>query len=371
MASANAGSVRSCTVFIGNIPYDASEDDLKGIFGRVGSVESLRLVYDRDTKQPKGYGFCDYSDPDTAMSAVRNLNDAEFNGRKLRIDLADNALRGREIPSSKLSAPSLPSALPIADVQARPALPHVGPVPTTATKVPLPHPTSSTIRPLGPSSGAVSSGAQASDTHTDVFGNTTSATSPEAVISAATACTEIAETIAAMPQAQLQLCLGAMKELAVACPEEARALLQENPQLCYALLHAQFMLGMNVEPSEPANEAEMQRLRAEAARRPTIIPLVPAGNVGTPGTGVVVPPNLPGILGSRPLFPSLTPMRAASPTILPGVTASVLQAPQAAGLQSPLATRQFPSIAVPPVRPAVVPGLLAKPSATPRPTSLG
>lgn len=371
MASASANGVRSCTVFIGNIPYDASEEDLKGIFGRVGSVESLRLVYDRDTKQPKGYGFCDYSDPDTAMSAVRNLNDAEFNGRKLRIDLADNALRGREIPLSKLSAPSLPSALPITDVQARPALPPVGPVPTSVTAVPLPHPTptSGTIRPLGPPSGAVSSAVPASDTHADVFGNTTSATSPEAVISAATACTEIAETIAAMPQSQLQLCLGAMKELAVACPEEARALLQDNPQLCYALLHAQFMLGMNLEPSEPANEAEMQRLRAEAARRPTIIPLVPAGNVGTPGTGVVVPPNLPGVLGSRPLFPSLTPVRSTNPSILPGVSASVLQA---TGLQSPLATRQFPSIAVPPVqRPAVVPGLIPKPSATPRPTSLG
>jgi len=370
MASANASGVRSCTVFIGNIPYDASEEDLKGIFGRVGSVESLRLVYDRDTKQPKGYGFCDYSDPDTAMSAVRNLNDAEFNGRKLRIDLADNALRGREMPLStlRLNAPSLPSALPITDVQARPALPPVGPAPTAATAVPLPHPISSKIRPLGPPSGAVSSGVPASDTHTDVFGNATSATSPEAVISAATACTEIAETIAAMPQAQLQLCLGAMKELAVACPEEARALLQDNPQLCYALLHAQFMLGMNLEPSEPANEAEMQRLRAEAAKRPTIIPLVPAGNVGTPGTGVVVPPNLPGILGSRPLFPSLTPVRATNPTIMPGVTPSVVQA---TGLKSPLATRQFPSIAVSPVRPAVVPGLIPKPSATPRPTSLG
>mmetsp|Transcript_24988 Transcript_24988/g.48783 ORF Transcript_24988/g.48783 Transcript_24988/m.48783 type:complete len:365 (+) Transcript_24988:69-1163(+) len=364
MASAGANGVRSCTVFIGNIPYDASEEDLKGIFGRVGSVESLRLVYDRDTKQPKGYGFCDYADPDTAMSAVRNLNDAEFSGRKLRIDLADNALRGREIPSSKISAPSLPSALPITDVQARPALPPVGPVPSATATVSLPHPTSCPIRPPVPTTGAISSGAPACDMETDVFGNVTSATTPEAVISAATAYTEIAETIAAMPQSQLQLCLGTMKELAVACPEEARVLLQDNPQLCYALLHAQFMLGMNLEPSAPANEAEMQRLRAEAARRPTIIPLVPAGNVGTPGTGVVVPPNVPGILGSRPLFPSVTPARAG----MPGMSASVLQA---AGLQSPLATRQFPSIAVPPVRPAVVPGLIAKPSATPRPTSLG
>merc|ERR550532_2804555 len=101
---------RSCTVFIGNIPYDAQEDDLRNIFNRVGAVESLRLVYDKDTKQPKGYGFCDYSDPDTAMSAVRNLNEVECNGRRLRIDLADNALRSREAQRSAGPPPPRPPA---------------------------------------------------------------------------------------------------------------------------------------------------------------------------------------------------------------------------------------------------------------------
>merc|ERR1719245_361168 len=103
---------KSCTVFIGNIPYDAQVDDLKNIFSRVGSVESLRLVYDKDTKQPKGYGFCDYSDADTALSAIRNLNDVECNGRRLRIDLADNALRSRELGPKAASPVSLPLPTP-------------------------------------------------------------------------------------------------------------------------------------------------------------------------------------------------------------------------------------------------------------------
>jgi len=80
---------RSSTIFVGNIAYGTSEDELKEIFGRVGAIASLRLVYDKDTKQPKGYGFCDYQDPDSAVRAVKELSDAECNGRRLRIDLAD------------------------------------------------------------------------------------------------------------------------------------------------------------------------------------------------------------------------------------------------------------------------------------------
>lgn len=47
------------------------------------------LVFDRDTGKPKGYGFCEFEDAETAASAVRNLNDADVGGRKLRIDYAD------------------------------------------------------------------------------------------------------------------------------------------------------------------------------------------------------------------------------------------------------------------------------------------
>lgn len=45
-----------------------------------------RLVYDRDSGKPKGYGFCEYDDADTAASAIRNLNGFEMNGRSLRVD---------------------------------------------------------------------------------------------------------------------------------------------------------------------------------------------------------------------------------------------------------------------------------------------
>ena len=51
---------------------------------------SASLVVDRDTGKPKGYGFCEYKDEETALSARRNLQGYEINGRQLRVDFAEN-----------------------------------------------------------------------------------------------------------------------------------------------------------------------------------------------------------------------------------------------------------------------------------------
>ncbi|KAL7295268.1 hypothetical protein TKK_0011405 [Trichogramma kaykai] len=79
-------SIRS--VFVGNIPYEATEENLKDIFSEVGPVLSFKLVFDRETGKPKGYGFCEYKDQETALSAMRNLNGYEISGRTLRVDNA-------------------------------------------------------------------------------------------------------------------------------------------------------------------------------------------------------------------------------------------------------------------------------------------
>ncbi|KAF7298589.1 RRM domain-containing protein [Mycena indigotica] len=87
----------SKVVFVGNIPYKTSEDSLARVLNRAGQVLALRLVSDRDTGRLKGYGFCEFADHATALSAVRNLNNIEVNGRSLRISLAelDPILQGK------------------------------------------------------------------------------------------------------------------------------------------------------------------------------------------------------------------------------------------------------------------------------------
>ncbi|KAK7270398.1 hypothetical protein RIF29_23498 [Crotalaria pallida] len=85
-----ASSSQHRCVFVGNIPYDASEEQLIEICQEVGPVVSFRLVIDRETGKPKGYGFCEYKDEETALSARRNLQGYQINGRQLRVDFAEN-----------------------------------------------------------------------------------------------------------------------------------------------------------------------------------------------------------------------------------------------------------------------------------------
>jgi cleavage stimulation factor subunit 2 len=54
----------------------------------------IRLVLDRETGKPKGYGFCEFRDEETALSARRNLQGYEINGRQLRVDFAENEKGG-------------------------------------------------------------------------------------------------------------------------------------------------------------------------------------------------------------------------------------------------------------------------------------
>jgi len=112
-------SMRS--VFVGNIPYEATEEKLKDIFSEVGPVTSFKLVYDRETGKPKGYGFCEYKDQETALSAMRNLNSREIAGRTLRVDNActeksrmemQTLMAGPVVEDSPYGAPIEPSRAP-------------------------------------------------------------------------------------------------------------------------------------------------------------------------------------------------------------------------------------------------------------------
>ncbi|KAG7266519.1 hypothetical protein CRUP_036535 [Coryphaenoides rupestris] len=87
----------------------ATEEQLKDIFSEVGLVVSFRLVYDRETGKPKGYGFCEYQDQETALSAMRNLNGREFSGRALRVDNAASEKNKEELKSLGTGAPVIES----------------------------------------------------------------------------------------------------------------------------------------------------------------------------------------------------------------------------------------------------------------------
>jgi len=74
---------------VGNIPFDATEQQLIEFLSVAGEVVNFKIAYDRESGKPKGYGFCEFKDPRMAESAIRNLNGQDFLGRALRIDTAD------------------------------------------------------------------------------------------------------------------------------------------------------------------------------------------------------------------------------------------------------------------------------------------
>jgi RNA recognition motif-containing protein len=92
------------SVFVGNIPFGTTEEQLMDVFKEVGPVKSFRLMFDKETGKPKGYGFCEYYDGETALSAIRNLNRAEINGRELKVDFADSD--GTPIQTDRVSSTS-------------------------------------------------------------------------------------------------------------------------------------------------------------------------------------------------------------------------------------------------------------------------
>lgn len=76
------------TLFIGNLAFKATEQDLRRLFGQHGEVFNVRLMIDRHTRKPRGYGFVEM-DQAGARKAIAALNEQEFMGRPLRVNLAN------------------------------------------------------------------------------------------------------------------------------------------------------------------------------------------------------------------------------------------------------------------------------------------
>lgn len=74
-------------IYVGNLPFSATEGELKELFEQHGSVTSINLITDRDTGRFRGFGFIEMDEAD-ADSAIKALNDQDFGGRPLRVNEA-------------------------------------------------------------------------------------------------------------------------------------------------------------------------------------------------------------------------------------------------------------------------------------------
>jgi RNA recognition motif-containing protein len=88
-------------LYIGNLPFSASEDVLRAMFAEFGTVQSLSLVNDRETGTPRGFGFIEMSSSDAAR-AMQSLNGKDFGGRPLKVNEAqDRTHRGGGVASRR------------------------------------------------------------------------------------------------------------------------------------------------------------------------------------------------------------------------------------------------------------------------------
>ncbi len=75
-------------IYVGNLPYNLTEDDLKAAFSEFGEVSSANIIMDRMSGQSKGFGFVEMPDNSEADQAIKALNESALNGRNIKVNQA-------------------------------------------------------------------------------------------------------------------------------------------------------------------------------------------------------------------------------------------------------------------------------------------
>ena len=75
-------------LYVGNLAYDVTQEDLTEFFSQVGAVQSAAVISDKFSGQSRGFGFVEMSNSEEADRAIETLNDTELKGRRIKIDRA-------------------------------------------------------------------------------------------------------------------------------------------------------------------------------------------------------------------------------------------------------------------------------------------
>jgi RNA recognition motif-containing protein len=75
-------------LYVGNLPYNVTEDDLRTLFSQAGQIKEIAMIMDRDTRQPKGFGFVEMTTQEEAEKAIKLFNDYEMDGRRMMVNKA-------------------------------------------------------------------------------------------------------------------------------------------------------------------------------------------------------------------------------------------------------------------------------------------
>ena len=73
-------------IYVGNLPFNMGEEDLKEIFEEYGEVSSVKIINDKFTGRSKGFGFVEMENDGEANNAIKELNNAEISGRNIKVN---------------------------------------------------------------------------------------------------------------------------------------------------------------------------------------------------------------------------------------------------------------------------------------------
>jgi len=80
-------------IYVGNLPFSATEADLKDTFGRHGTVDSVSVIMDRETGRPRGFAFVEMQEASAAADAIRALDGSDLGGRTIKVNEAQDRQR--------------------------------------------------------------------------------------------------------------------------------------------------------------------------------------------------------------------------------------------------------------------------------------
>ena len=75
-------------LYVGNLSYNVTEADLRTLFSQAGEIKEIALIMDRDTHQPKGFGFVEMTTQAEAEKAIQMFNEHEVDGRRIMVNVA-------------------------------------------------------------------------------------------------------------------------------------------------------------------------------------------------------------------------------------------------------------------------------------------
>ncbi len=78
----------SINIYVGNLSFDASESELKGLFEVYGVVDSAKIIVDQFTNRSRGFGFIEMQNREEGLRAIKELDSKDFNGRSLKVNEA-------------------------------------------------------------------------------------------------------------------------------------------------------------------------------------------------------------------------------------------------------------------------------------------